>query len=174
LPRTTLLVRLQLHRSSTSNRVLLWVHILVVKVCNKSSQRPPKLKTSLFWHGLRMVNIKEWQWVKCGTRLDIILYINSLVCLSRSSGPSQKVDRAWPGTPGLPDFHRSGLPWGVPGQVRHRRPAGSLVPCTGGTGTAVLWFPAQGERGLEEERYAVTSERRRGGGQRREEKKDLD
>jgi len=25
-------------------------------------------------------------------------------------------------------------------------PAGSLVPCTGGTGTAVLWFPARAVR----------------------------
>jgi len=101
----------------------------------------------------------------------IILYINSLVCLSRSSGPSQKADQARLGTSGLPDFHRPGPPWGVSGRVRHRRPAGSLVPCTCGTGTAVLWFPARRERGLEEERCAATDERRGGGGQRREEKK---
>jgi len=47
----------------------------------------------------------------------------------------------------------------------------SLVPSTGDAGTAILWFPARGERGLEEERYAAASERRGGGGQRREEKK---
>jgi hypothetical protein len=35
---------------------------------------------------------------------------------------------------------------GVPGWVRHKRPAGSLVPCTGETGTAVLWFPARAVR----------------------------
>jgi len=86
-------------------------------------------------------------------------------------GPSQKADRARPGTPGLPDFDRPGPPWGVPGRVCHRRPAGSLVPYTGGTGTAVLWFPARAERGLEEEHCATAGERRGGGGQRREEKK---
>jgi len=32
------------------------------------------------------------------------------------------------------------------GRVHHRRPAGSLVPCTGGTGTAVLWFLARAVR----------------------------
>jgi len=54
------------------------------------------------------------------------------------------------------------------------------VPCTGGTGTAVLWFLARAERGLEEERCAAAGERRGGGGQRREkkrrreEKRDLD
>jgi len=36
-------------------------------------------------------------------------------------------------------------------------------------GTAVLWFPAQTEHGLEEERYAAAGERRGGGGQRRKE-----
>jgi hypothetical protein len=41
-----------------------------------------------------------------------------------SSGPSQKADRARPGTPGLPDFHPPGSPWGVPGQVRHKRQTG--------------------------------------------------
>jgi len=30
----------------------------------------------------------------------------------------------------------------VKNRICHRRSAGSLVPCTGGTGTAVLWFPA--------------------------------
>ncbi len=35
---TTLFVRLQLHSSSTSNRVFLWVHILMVKVCKNTSQ----------------------------------------------------------------------------------------------------------------------------------------
>jgi len=59
----------------------------------------------------------------------------------------------------------------VKNRVRHRRPAGSLVPCTGGTGTAVLWFPARAEHGLEEECCAAAGERRGGGGQRREEKK---
>jgi hypothetical protein len=49
----------------------------------------------------------------------------------------------------------------------------SLVPSTGGAGTAVLWFPTWGERGLEEERCAVVGERRGEGGQR-EEKRDLD
>jgi hypothetical protein len=29
---------------------------------------------------------------------------------------------------------------GVPGRVRHRRSADSLVHCTGGTGMAILWF----------------------------------
>ncbi len=43
-------------------------------------------------------------------------------------------------TPGFPS---TGPAVGVPGRVRHRRPAGSLVPCMGGTGTAVLWFPAR-------------------------------
>jgi len=62
----------------------------------------------------------------------------------------------------------------VLGRVRHRRLAGSLVPCTGGTSTAVLWFPAGAERGLEEELCAAAGERRGGGGQRREEKRDLD
>ncbi|CAK9218259.1 unnamed protein product [Sphagnum troendelagicum] len=78
---------------------------------------------------------------------------------------------ARPGTPGLSDLHRSSPPCGVPGRVGHRRPASSLVPCTGGTGTAVLWFPARADRGLEEERCAAAGERRGGGGQRREEKK---
>lgn len=32
---------------------------------------------------------------------------------------------------------------GVPGRVRHKRPAGSLVPYTGEMGTTVLWFPAR-------------------------------
>jgi hypothetical protein len=36
----------------------------------------------------------------------------------------------------------------------------SLVPSTGGAGTAVLWFPARAERGLEEERCAAAGERR--------------
>jgi hypothetical protein len=36
---TTLLVRIQLHSSSTPNWVL-WVHILLWKVCNNSSQYP--------------------------------------------------------------------------------------------------------------------------------------
>jgi len=49
-----------------------------------------------------------------------------------------------------------------------------LVLCTGGTGTIVLWFPARGERGLEEEHCAVAGERRGGGGQRKEDKRDLD
>ncbi len=75
-----------------------------------------------------------------------ILYINSFVCLSRSSSPSQKADWAQPSTPGLSNFHRLGLPWGVSGRVRHRRPTGSLVPCTGGTGTIVLWFPTRAVR----------------------------
>ncbi len=57
------------------------------------------------------------------------------------------------------------------GRVRHRTSAGSLVPCTGGTGTAVLWFPARADRGLEEERFVAVGERREGGGQRREEEK---
>ncbi len=35
---------------------------------------------------------------------------------------------------------------GVLGQVHHRRPAGSLVPCTGGMSTAVLWFPVRAMR----------------------------
>ncbi len=60
---------------------------------------------------------------------------------------SQKADRARLGTLGLPDFCRPGPPWGVPGLVRHRRPAGSLVPCTGGMGTIVLWFPTRAEHG---------------------------
>ncbi len=52
----------------------------------------------------------------------------------------------------------------------------SLVPSTGGAGTggagtAVFWFPARAECGLEEEHCAAAGERRRGGGQRREEKK---
>jgi hypothetical protein len=47
--------------------------------------------------------------------------------LWRSSGLSQKADRARPGTPRLPDFHRSGPPWGVPGRVRHRKPIGSKM-----------------------------------------------
>jgi hypothetical protein len=59
----------------------------------------------------------------------------------------------------------------VLGRVRHRRSTGSLVPCTGGTGTVVLWFPARADRGLEEERCVAVGERREGGGQRREEKK---
>jgi hypothetical protein len=46
-----------------------------------------------------------------------------------------------------------------------------LVPNTGGAGTIVLWFPAQAERGLEEEQCAAASERRGRGGQRRGEKK---
>jgi len=47
----------------------------------------------------------------------------------------------------------------------------SLVPSTGGAGTAVLWFPTRAEHGLEEEHCAAAGERRGGGGQRREEKK---
>ncbi len=46
-------------------------------------------------------------------------------------------------TPGFPP---TGPVVGVPGRVRHRRPAGSLVPCTGGTGTAILWFPTRAVR----------------------------
>jgi hypothetical protein len=49
------------------------------------------------------------------------------VRLWRSSGPSQKADRARPGTPGLPDFHWPGPPWGVSGRIRHRRPTGSKM-----------------------------------------------
>jgi len=91
-----------------------------------------------------------------------ILYINSLVCLSRSSGPSQKADRARPGTLELPDFHRPSPSWGVSGRVRHRRPASrlsgplhgwnghghSLLPSTGDAGTTILWSLARGGRGL--------------------------
>jgi hypothetical protein len=43
------------------------------------------------------------------------------------------------------------------GRCGHGR---SLVPSTGGAGTAVLWFPARAERGLEEERCAAAGERR--------------
>jgi len=46
----------------------------------------------------------------------------------------------------------------------------SLVPNTGGAGTAVLWLPAWGERGLEEE-HCIAAGERRGRGQRRKEKK---
>jgi hypothetical protein len=118
-----------------------------------------------------------------GEKVGQILYINSLVCLSRSSGPSQKANWAWPSTPGLPDFHRPGSPWGAepgPSQKAGRLSGPlqgwnghgcSLVPNTGGAGTVVLWFPARAERGLEEERCAAAGEKRGGGGQRREEKK---
>jgi len=34
----------------------------------------------------------------------------------------------------------------------------SLVPSTSGVGTAVLWFPARAEHGMEEERYAAVGE----------------
>jgi len=40
----------------------------------------------------------------------------------------------------------------------------SLVPNTGDASTAVFWFPARAERGLEEERCAAAGERRGGGG----------
>jgi len=43
-------------------------------------------------------------------------------------------------------------------------------PLHGGTGTAILWFPARGEHGLEEERCTAASERRGGGrGEKRRE-----
>ncbi len=69
-----------------------------------------------------------------------------MVCLSLMVVNSRKANRARLDTPRLPDFHRPGPPWVVSGRVRHRRPAGSLVPCTGGTGTTVLWFPARAVR----------------------------
>jgi len=58
----------------------------------------------------------------------------------------------------------------------------SLVPCTGGTGTAVLWFPAravrarpfsgsQYGRSVVWRRNAALPAGERGGGQRREEKR---
>jgi len=71
-------------------------------------------------------------------------------------GPSQKAD--W-------------LSGSLHGWNGHSR---SLVPNTGGTGsagTAVLWFLARAECGLEEEHCAAAGERRGGGGQRREEKR---
>ncbi len=46
-----------------------------------------------------------------------------------------------------------------------------LVASTGGVGTAVLWFPARADHGLEEERCAAAGERRGGGGQRKGEEK---
>ncbi len=42
---------------------------------------------------------------------------------------------------------------------------------TGETGMAVIWFPARGECGLEEERCAAAGEKRGGGGGQRREKK---
>ncbi len=71
-------------------------------------------------------------------------------------GPSQKAGR---------------LSGALHGWNRHGR---SLVPNMGGAGTAVLWFPARAERGLEEERYTAASERRGGAGQTREEKRNFD
>jgi len=94
-------------------------------------------------------------------------------------------------SPALLDFSWPGPPWGVPGQVRHRRPAGSLVPCMGGTGTAVLWFPtwvvrarpffgSQHGRSVAWRRSATLLQAReeeeedRGTGQTREEKRNFD
>jgi len=77
---------------------------------------------------------------------SLILFINSL-------RPSvMELGFITEGRPGSArHFRTSGFPptgpaVGVSGRVRHSRPAGSLVPCTGGTGTAVLWFPARAMR----------------------------
>ncbi len=109
--------------------------------------------------------------------MEVVEFLKKQFLLFICDGARVRHRRPTGPSPALPDFWIStdrGPPWGVPGRVRHRRPAGSLVPCTGGTGTTVLWFPAWGERGLEEEHCAAASERRGGGGQRREEKRDLD
>jgi hypothetical protein len=66
-----------------------------------------------------------------------------LILLSVCDGARVRHRRLTGPSPALPDFHRPSLSWGVPGWVRHRRPVDSLVLCTGGTGTAVLWFSAR-------------------------------
>ncbi len=78
-------------------------------------------------------------------------------------------DRARRGGAGLGPSQKAGrLSGPLHGWNGHDR---SLVPSTGGADTAVLWFLARAERGLEEECCAATGERRRRTEKKREEEK---
>ncbi len=103
-----------------------------------------------------------------------ILYINSLRLSMIELGSITERRLGLIRNSRTPGFRSTELIMGVPGRVRHRRPVGSLVPYTGGTGTVVLCFPAWAERGLGEERCTIVDETKGGGGQKREEKRDLD